>query len=393
VKLFYSYAHEDSPYRDRLESHLKALEREGLLSGWSDAEIVPGAHWRAEIDMALGTADVVIFLVSADFIASDFIWDVEIGQALARHANGSAIVIPVIVRPADWQHTVLGSLQALPTGGRAVTEWDNEDSAWVNVVTGLRRAITDHVREPAGGTTPGDPELTTRMLVSQGEGLLWIGRGQDAVATLDAAIAKQPLDWDAYLARARALMLRGRAGEALDAFNAVLAQLPDNPEALVGRAQTQAGMGRFPAAFSDVDQVVRSNQHDWYARFVRGSLHEAQGTPDKALKDYDAALKQEPQAVPALVARGYLHGRQGRHMRAVEDFTRALALNPNILGAIVGRGWSYVALKRYSEASAEFERALALDPNNVFALNGKAEAQQHPVGAGRLKTLIHEVFT
>jgi tetratricopeptide (TPR) repeat protein len=80
-------------------------------------------------------------------------------------------------------------------------------------------------------------------------------------------------------------------------------------------------------------------------------------------------------------------------MRAVEDFTRALALNPNILGAIVGRGWSYVALKRYSEASAEFERALALDPNNVFALNGKAEAQQHPVGAGRLKTLIHEVFT
>jgi tetratricopeptide (TPR) repeat protein len=143
VSVFLSYAHEDEPLLRQLETHLSGLQRQGLISTWHDRKIVPGRPWAEEIDEHLEQASVILLLVSADFLASDYCYQVEMKRALERHQAGEARVIPIILRPADWKHTPLADLQALPTDARAITTWKNRDLAWVDVATGIRRAIED----------------------------------------------------------------------------------------------------------------------------------------------------------------------------------------------------------------------------------------------------------
>jgi hypothetical protein len=139
--LFYSYAHEDEGYLTRLRTHLTMLKRENRISEWYDRKIIPGDEWDLEIREQLERARVVLLLVSADFIASDYCWGTEVRRALERHARNEAVVIPVIVSPADWHSAPFGRLQALPADGKPVTTWGNRDQAWAEVAMGIRALI------------------------------------------------------------------------------------------------------------------------------------------------------------------------------------------------------------------------------------------------------------
>ncbi len=96
ISLFYSYSHRDEAFRQELEAHLSFLRRGNLIAEWHDRKIDAGDEWKAQIDHHIGTADIVLLLVSADFIASDYCWGEETTKALARHERGEARVIPVI---------------------------------------------------------------------------------------------------------------------------------------------------------------------------------------------------------------------------------------------------------------------------------------------------------
>ena len=151
VTLFYSYAHEDETLRDELQGHLKLLERRGLLAPWHDRKIVPGADWSGAIDSYLGSAELVLLLVSKDFIESDYIMGTELALAMQRHAAQAAVVVPIVVRaidfdPQDEQELPFLRLQGLPTDLRPVTSWPNRDEAWTNVAKGLR-ATVKQIRE------------------------------------------------------------------------------------------------------------------------------------------------------------------------------------------------------------------------------------------------------
>ena len=141
AKIFVSYSHRDEPHRETLESHLKVLKRAGLLDVWHDRRIDPGDEWKGKIDHALAEADVVVLLVSADFLASDYCYDVELSQALERNASGSCRIVPVIVRDAKWKLSRLSNLQALPADGKPITTWPDVDTAWRTVADGLERVI------------------------------------------------------------------------------------------------------------------------------------------------------------------------------------------------------------------------------------------------------------
>jgi TIR domain len=110
VSLFYSYSHRDERFRRTLESHLSVLRRSGLITEWHDRMIGAGGDWRGEIDRNLATADIVLLLVSPDFLASDYCWGEEMTKALQRHERGEARVIPIILRPCRWRNTPLASL-------------------------------------------------------------------------------------------------------------------------------------------------------------------------------------------------------------------------------------------------------------------------------------------
>lgn len=143
AKLFISYSHRDERYLRQLEVHLTNLRRQGVISDWHDRMISPGDEWRLKIGEALESADCVLLLVTPDFIASDYCYTVEMERAMQRHREGRIIVLPVIVRPADWQHTPLAELQALPKDGRPIVEWSVRDRAWLNVTRGLRDVLDE----------------------------------------------------------------------------------------------------------------------------------------------------------------------------------------------------------------------------------------------------------
>jgi hypothetical protein len=146
--LFFSYSHRDEKLRDQLADHLAALERERLITGWHDRRIQAGEEWAGKIDRHLSSADLILLLVSRSFVASKYCYDVEMQRALSRHAAGEARVIPVILRPVDWQGLPFGKLQALPKDGKPVTQWSDRDLAFLDITKGIRRAAQELAGRP-----------------------------------------------------------------------------------------------------------------------------------------------------------------------------------------------------------------------------------------------------
>ena len=118
LKLFYSYAHKDERWRKRIETHLTMLQRQGFIAGWHDRNINAGATWADEIDAHLTNADIILLLISPDFIASEYCYSVEMMRAMERHRAGEAHVIPIILRPTDWKGTPFEQLQVQPSTRR-----------------------------------------------------------------------------------------------------------------------------------------------------------------------------------------------------------------------------------------------------------------------------------
>ncbi len=147
VKIFYSYAHEDEYYRNKLETHLKILERAGLIDQWYDRYIDPGDDWKNAIDENLERADIILLLVSADFIDSDYCWEIEMKRALERHESGVATVIPIIVRDVNWQSAPFATFQALPKDAKAIKLWSDEDTAWKNVSEGIEEVVNKRMKK------------------------------------------------------------------------------------------------------------------------------------------------------------------------------------------------------------------------------------------------------
>jgi hypothetical protein len=143
MKVFFSYAREDKLLRDELVKHLSNLKRQRMITGWLDRNISAGKEWAQQIDDNLNTSQIILLLVSSDFLASDYCYSIEMIRALERHSNGDARVIPVILRPVDWENAPFSKLQVLPTGARAVTLWDNRDEAFSDIAKGIWKVVNE----------------------------------------------------------------------------------------------------------------------------------------------------------------------------------------------------------------------------------------------------------
>jgi formylglycine-generating enzyme required for sulfatase activity len=138
IKVFVSYSHQDDELRKELGKHLSGLERRKLIKLWLDRDIEAGLEWANEIDQNLEQAAIILLLVSADFIASEYCYSIEMTRAVARHEAGTAKVIPVIIGACDWTSAPFGKLQAIPPDNQAVATWGNGDkyaraTAWTLV--------------------------------------------------------------------------------------------------------------------------------------------------------------------------------------------------------------------------------------------------------------------
>lgn len=142
--IFISYAHKDQTLRKKLDTHLSNLKRQQFIRAWHDGHILPGTPWQSQVMDHLKSADIILLLISADFLESDFCYSIQLEHALARHHAHQALVIPVLLRPTDWEGAPFADLEMLPTGTKAVTLWPSYDEAFEDVIYGIRRALQKH---------------------------------------------------------------------------------------------------------------------------------------------------------------------------------------------------------------------------------------------------------
>lgn len=143
LKLFFSYSHKDEALRNELGNHLKILEHQQLIASWHDRKILPGDEWDHQITVNQDTADIILLLISSDFIASKYCWDIEIKRAMELHELDNARVVPVILREADWENAPFSKLQAVPKNAQPVTTFPDRDAAFKFVTQQIRRVATE----------------------------------------------------------------------------------------------------------------------------------------------------------------------------------------------------------------------------------------------------------
>ena len=143
LKVFVSYCHEDEEFKNALLKHLKPLERLNLINSWHDGKIKPGEDWGRSISDNLEQADIVLLLVSVDFINSSYCHDVELERALEKEEEGQSRVIPIIVRPCLWTRSRFARLQALPRDARASSLWPSLDDACLNIAEGVLKVAEE----------------------------------------------------------------------------------------------------------------------------------------------------------------------------------------------------------------------------------------------------------
>jgi hypothetical protein len=147
--VFISYAHEDEGSREQLGKVLSMLTKNGLIREWHDRKLLPGDRYNTEIADALNTADLALFLISPDFISSDYINGIELRRAYEREQVGELKIVPIFVRKTYLvDGHPLRDFTSLPTDRKAITSWANQDEAYYDVVTGIARLVKEIAAKP-----------------------------------------------------------------------------------------------------------------------------------------------------------------------------------------------------------------------------------------------------
>lgn len=146
ASIFISYSHADERVLERLHKHMAMLQREGLVSTWYDRQIVPGSHVDQAITTQIDGADIFVAIVSPDYLASNYCYDREFARALERSERGELRIVSIIAEPCDWLSSPLQRFLALPKDGKPISEWTNANTAFLDIVNGLRRVVEEIAR-------------------------------------------------------------------------------------------------------------------------------------------------------------------------------------------------------------------------------------------------------
>jgi hypothetical protein len=148
ITIFASYAPQDTPLQRELKEHLRPLQGEGLVELWPDRDMSAGTGWEQQSSELLHAAQIILLLVSIDYLNSDYCSGVEMKQALERHERGEVRLIPILLRPCFWKSSPLSKLQVLPSNGQPVTAWANLEAAWLDVVQMLSQVVDHLLHQP-----------------------------------------------------------------------------------------------------------------------------------------------------------------------------------------------------------------------------------------------------
>lgn len=276
IKLLYCYDPSDKKLRDVLEKHLKALRRVDFIENWSDLNIQPGTERKVQIEEHLRTADIILLLISADFLEKDYNYEVLIESAIKRHYAGEAYVVPILLRPVHLEGTPLNRLMRLPSSDKPVITWAVRDAAFVDIVQGIHRILKD----------------------------VWLKKG-------DAH----------YKAK--------RYDRALDAFEKAIFQDPEFGAAHSRRGCVLHDLGYYYDALVSLKTATNLDPMDAYAHYLLGTVLYDCMDYEKAITSLSKAVQLNHLLVSAYIYMGLTLERQGMIGEAFAVYDSYLKLHPH----------------------------------------------------------------
>jgi hypothetical protein len=160
VDVFIAYSRKDDDLRSKLVTHLSLLKRQDRIAAWYDGDIEVGSEWEVQLQDRLDSSPIILLLISADFLASEYCYETEMKRAIERHQAKTALVIPILLRPCDWQDSPFSKLQGLPKDLKPVTLWSDQDSAFLDVAKGIRKAL-DSLHTRLQRNSPNQAKVST----------------------------------------------------------------------------------------------------------------------------------------------------------------------------------------------------------------------------------------
>ena len=141
IKVYYLTSDLDEELCHKLMQHLKIFERTNRMTGWHPGELLPGDTSTTGRTLHLEEAQLILLLISPDFIASDEIYTHDMQIALEHHASGKAYAVPILLRPGSYKDAPFAHLKVLPDNAVALSIWSNEDTAYANIANGIDRIL------------------------------------------------------------------------------------------------------------------------------------------------------------------------------------------------------------------------------------------------------------
>lgn len=381
LTVFYCYAHEDRMFREQLEQHLSNLKRLYHLNTWFDHHILPGEDWEKVLEEKLQTADLIFLLISPAFMASDYCYTKEMSRALARHNQGEARVIPILLRPVHWKNAPFSPLQMLPEGALPITSWKNSDEAFYHIILSIEKIIEDLLllrQSQRSSQVQTSEEFSSQQnqesVQARGQGRNEDGAMQDknqlteTVDTREQALKPIPSDLIPSIYQGDALHKEGKYQEAIHVYiqaigfnlNAVL-KSPYKGDVLANLQEAEEALAldsRSTAAYRNKVSALLELQR----------YEEALLTCKQFMQPgfYVMAVDYNDQA--------YALAMRERYEEALLACEQALRLKPRLAVAYKNKAYALYGLKRYEEALQACEQALSLKPNlaATYALMGMA---------------------
>ena len=416
IKVFYCYAREDKALRATLEKHLGNLKRQELITGWSDRNIDAGKEWAKEIDSNLNAANIILLLISPDFMHSEYCYSIEMIHALERHENGTARVIPIILRHVEYEGAPFSRLQALPTGAVPITDrkWRNRDEAFYDVAQGIRKVVK---------------ELLSEQWLYEGNIHFYREEYEEALTAFERAICFDPTNTSAYIGQGETLVqlipeqtgpfLDDRYEQALAAFERAIILDETNARAFVGKGKVLYNLaapfineGERAKIFAALERAIKLDPKNADAYTIKGDAFTASEQYEDAVRAYEKAIEvadffnryacnskgdalyglgRYEQAISAydrviqeIFENAYAHKHKGdalyklkRYEEALAAYEQAISLNYLDASIYVQKGNALYYLNRYQEALAAYEQAIQLGSfRQVEAFKGKGNVLQ-----------------
>ena len=386
LEVFCCYAREDQEMLEQLKKHLTPLQRQGQITIWSDTNLNAGVEWEKELHRHLESADIILLLISPDFMASDYCYSTEMRRAIERHDQGRAHVVPIILRPTFWRGAPFAKIQVLPKDARPVKDkgWFDSDEAFNDITERIYQIVSQLSSRPS--LTRANPSLhptQPKPVVQAPTKEQWLvaakehfdaDRDAEALAAYEQVIRLDSNDATAYTGKSRALNGLQRYEEALAASDQAIRLDPNLALAYYSKGVALDYLQRYEEALAAYDHAIRLDPNDVLAYNNKSAVLRDLQHYEEALATSDQAIRLDPNEALAYFNKGDALYNLQRYGEALVASDQAIRLDPNYALTYNNKGNTLYNLQRYGEALIAYEQTIRLDPNLAFAYNNKGNA-------------------